>query len=96
MVKSICTIDSIWTAKQQKKLQEEHELKVTPNIAWKDDEEAETWTPSRNCQFNSFEGGGEPGPTQAVKRCNQSHWRLLGAFRCKQFLFLFQLVMKTT
>ena len=38
---STCTIDSIWTAKQQKKLQQEQELKVTPNIAWKADKEAQ-------------------------------------------------------
>ena len=68
MVKSISTIGSIWSNKQKKKLQQEQELKVTPNSTWKVDQEAETWwAPHPNCLFTSYQGGGRPGPTEAAK-----------------------------
>ena len=92
MTTSICTIESVWSYKEKKRVKLQHELTAPTHDTWKSDEAAESWTLPDAKKFTGPSGGATPGPTAAVKKVLDGVTDPMAALAL-MFLFFVDIVM---
>ena len=65
---SICTIESVWSKKEQNHVIQQQELTAETHKDWNADLEADSWTLPNAKLYSGPTGGPTPGPTVAIKK----------------------------